>query len=139
MKVAPEEKTKLRSAINDCWKSIYFNLGRNTDNPLDDDQFLRAHWTLHNLESKSKSRREIYQLFHNSNTISEYSVHDDIPYSNLLREIFVPRNIAKDDPDKSPISVNDINDYVISLQIAVEKWYRINNPKDIHKIDSVDY
>ncbi|MCB9477835.1 MAG: DUF262 domain-containing protein, partial [Deltaproteobacteria bacterium] len=39
-----EEKLALRNTINNCWKSVYHNLGRNKENPLNDDQFLQAHY-----------------------------------------------------------------------------------------------
>ena len=35
----------LRPKINDAWKTIYEYLGKNPDKPLDDDEFLRNHWT----------------------------------------------------------------------------------------------
>src|SRR5262249_20781428 len=41
------EKSKLRDAVNECWKSIYHNLGRNKDKPLDDDVFLNHHFVMY--------------------------------------------------------------------------------------------
>lgn len=41
------EKKKLRSAINESWKSVYHHLGRNKDKPLDDDLFLLNHFVLY--------------------------------------------------------------------------------------------
>ncbi|WP_237333039.1 DUF262 domain-containing protein, partial [Vibrio anguillarum] len=35
-----DEVKKLRLSTNECWKTIYHQLGRNKDNPLDDDAFL---------------------------------------------------------------------------------------------------
>lgn len=36
------EKEKLRNSINETWKSVYHNLGRNKNNPLDDDIFQKC-------------------------------------------------------------------------------------------------
>ena len=41
------ERTQLRKTINLCWKAIYHHLGRNKDNPLDDDLFLLNHFILY--------------------------------------------------------------------------------------------
>ncbi|PZO47712.1 MAG: hypothetical protein DCF15_18695, partial [Phormidesmis priestleyi] len=51
------EKRALRRTINDCWKAIYHNLGRNKNNPLDDDQFLAAHYLLY-FSSLTRDRNE---------------------------------------------------------------------------------
>src|SRR5690554_5384959 len=37
----------IRDQINDAWKDIYYNLGRNKRNPLSDDDFLVAHWIMY--------------------------------------------------------------------------------------------
>src|SRR5690606_27515236 len=37
-------KQQLRKNINDAWKEVYYQLGRNQNAPLSDDDFLRAHW-----------------------------------------------------------------------------------------------
>ena len=38
------DKYTLRETINNAWKEIYKQLGRNKEIPLSDDDFLRAHW-----------------------------------------------------------------------------------------------
>ena len=38
------DKDQLRKNINDAWKEVYYQLGRNQNAPLSDDEFLRAHW-----------------------------------------------------------------------------------------------
>ena len=37
-------RKNLRDTINDAWKGVYHQLGRNKSCPLNDDDFLRAHW-----------------------------------------------------------------------------------------------
>ncbi len=41
------ERRDLRDLINDAWKEVYFQLGRNKAKPLNDDDFLRAHWMMY--------------------------------------------------------------------------------------------
>ena len=56
---APEEvsddmKQNTRKKINDAWKEIYHQLGRNKTSPLNDDEFLRAHWIMYFKYSRVK-------------------------------------------------------------------------------------
>ena len=46
----------IRNQINDAWKDIYYNLGRNKKNPLPDDDFLVAHWIMYFQYSREKRR-----------------------------------------------------------------------------------
>lgn len=42
-----KRKTAFRDLINDTWKEVYYQLGRNKYALLSDDEFLRAHWVLY--------------------------------------------------------------------------------------------
>jgi uncharacterized protein with ParB-like and HNH nuclease domain len=42
-----KEKAELRKRINDSWRDIYYQLGRNKDNSLNDDDYLKAHWIMY--------------------------------------------------------------------------------------------
>ena len=42
-----DDKQALREKINDTWKEVYYQLGRNKQNPLNDDDFLVAHWIMY--------------------------------------------------------------------------------------------
>ena len=46
----------LRNLINDAWKEVYFQLGRNKSKPLNDDDFLRAHWMMYFKFSRQTGR-----------------------------------------------------------------------------------
>ena len=41
------ERKSIRDAINDAWKEVYHQLGRNDKRPLNDDEFLKAHWIMY--------------------------------------------------------------------------------------------
>lgn len=129
-KTSDSEKNKLRKRVNECWKSIYHNLGRNKDNPLKDDVFLRNHFLIYFgkkifADAKKDFKEDIsYHHFLKSRRGRhnlEYPVF-------LLEQHFVTKNIkCQNIPDG--IDMNDVYNYVNSLQKSVETWYKIFNPK----------
>lgn len=117
------EQQKLRRAINDCWKALYYNLGRNKNQPLDDDRFLFTHYTIY--FGKTLGDKEISDELLYSRRIyrADYA-------SDLLEKRFVTRNVMPDAPADEKITLKDVYQYVSSLQEAVELWYKIWNPFD---------
>lgn len=70
----PAERKNLRETINDAWKEVYSQLGRNKLRPLNDDDFLKAHWTMY----------------------FKYSRQTGCDYINfLLNEQFTPQKVHK--------------------------------------------
>ncbi len=66
------DRKTLRYHINSAWKEVYHQLGRNEKRPLNDDDFLKAHWILFFKYSRKRG-------------------NDYIEY--LLKEYFSPKNI----------------------------------------------
>lgn len=100
-------KDVLRKKINDSWKTIYEYLGKNPNNSLDDNQFLRNHWTMYFKYSRRKG--------------------DD--YINfLLDEKFTSQNILNPRSHSEALSVEEIEEYVTNLQKAIVPWFYIHNP-----------
>src|SRR5690606_1532884 len=58
----PSERKSLRDAVNDAWKEEYHQLGRNKSRPLNDDDFLRANWTMYFKYSRKTGRDYIQFL-----------------------------------------------------------------------------
>lgn len=115
------EKNSLRKRINECWKSIYHNLGRNKLNPLDDDRFLVNHFMIYfgnELWSKKDFENRRIRLPH------FYSYQRDDYANYLLEKKFTTKNI-----NDSKLNIKEIDNYVRSLQSSVEIWYQIHNPK----------
>ncbi len=107
-----EEKNQLREQINKSWKTIYSYLGKNKDQLLNDDDFLKNH---------------TYMYFRNSFFSVEgnaYSVH-------LLDKHFTTKNII----DKG-VTFSNIESYVINIQRSVEKWFEIKFP--FHSSSTLD-
>lgn len=115
------EKDKLRKSINECWKTIYHQLGRNKDNPLDDDTFLFHHFMLFfsdDLKGRIFLNGE-YEVY-----IRRYKAIYHKEY--LLENIFTIKSISQD--DNSLINIRYLYNYVSSLKSSVEIWYEIFNP-----------
>ena len=119
-----QEKTKLRSAINEAWKSIYHFLGKNKDKPLDDDLFLLNHYLLYfdnnaleentGFSSQQVRRRRInYQEFLLGNYFSSKAITN-----------------GKNSTIRKKLKVVDVYKYVKSLKVCVEIWYKILNPQE---------
>ena len=102
-----DDKAKLRKDVNEAWKTVYEYLGKNKDNPLDDDDFLRNHWIMY-----FKYERSQAGAFRNF----------------LLKSFFTPKNIL-DKKAKTKIRFNDIKNYVDSISKSVKVWFDIFNPQ----------
>lgn len=94
-------KEQMRNDINMVWKTIYEYLGKNTEKPLNDDDFLYNHWIMYFKYDRSKS--EVYANF-------------------LLKEKFTSKNVLS-----KKISYEDIHQYIESLKESIEQWYYIHN------------
>jgi len=116
------ERSKLRRAINDCWKTIYHNLGRNKEQPLDDDLFLSTHYIVY----FGKSIIESVPIEENIIFTRHYRTGDYA--GDLLEQRFIAKNVTSDAPTKSRISLADVYRYVSSLQESVDIWYKMYNP-----------
>lgn len=55
-------RLSLRETVNDGWKEVYHQLGRNASHPLNDDDFLRAHWTMYFKYSRKTGQDYIHFL-----------------------------------------------------------------------------
>lgn len=111
------EKIALRRIVNDCWKAIYHHLGRNKNNPLNDDLFLLNHFLLYfDQESFHYAQITFSHRFNDEN---------DAFFKNyLLEEKFTVKSIH----GEKAITIIEVKDYVTSLKASVEIWYQILNP-----------
>lgn len=122
----------LRELINKAWREVYYQLGRNENDLLSDDEFLRAHWIMYFAYSRKKGDDYIKFL------LRKFS-HKSI-FENVLQAMpeedddSIPDPGADDDendelPDSpEPVSGDflqpkEIMDYVNSLNEAAEFWY----------------
>ena len=134
------EKEHLRKNINDAWKEVYYQLGRNQNAPLSDDDFLRAHWItyykysrkggddyIHFLLSKF-SAKNVFEKF---TTIIQTNGADPLPGFDSADD----DDSTDDTPESETVLVSrlapmEISDYVNSLKELAEYWYYSFFPND---------
>lgn len=110
------EVSSIRDEINDAWSEIYYQLGKNKDNKLDDDDYLRNHWILY----------------------FKYSRKTGDDYVNfLLNKHFIPLSVydLSEKAKKQTLMPNDILDYVRNIKSTAKYWYYSSNPEDFSKLN----
>lgn len=115
------ERAKLRRAINDCWRTIYHNLGRNKNQPLSDDWFLLTHFLTYFGKLSHKLSGGDDRFFFRNFIVPENA-------SILLEKLFITKNLARDTMGDFQVTLKSVYDYVSSLQDSIKIWYNINNP-----------
>ena len=96
-------RNRLRKDVNETWKTIYEYLGKNKDNPLDDDDFLRNHWIMYFKYDRKQSAA--YAKF-------------------LLNEKFTSKNALNGE-----LKISDIKEYIDSLSKSIKSWFYLYNPE----------
>ena len=97
----------LRNKVNSAWKTMYEYLGKNPEAPLNEGFFLRNHWTMYFKYSRNKG-------------------DDYINY--LLNDKFTARNVTHPKTSNDKVTVDNISNYVMSLQESIRHWFYIHNP-----------
>ena len=98
-----DEKRTLRKNINETWKTVYEYLGKNKNNTMDDDEFLKNHWIMY----------------------FEYNRKESGAYAKfLLNKKFTARKALANE-----ITFDEIKNYVDSLSKSVKKWFYLYNPE----------
>lgn len=104
------EKNILIDSINTAWSTIYQELGANKEDPLPDDDFIKAHWIAY-FERYNRSEANAYA-------------------TNLFNEHFTIERIY----DNS-LSTAEIRKYVKSLQGSSIVWNKMHNPDSFIKAE----
>lgn len=124
------DKEALRKLINDAWKEVYFQLGRNENTPLSDDEFLRAHWIIYFAYSRKKGDDYIRFL------LRKFSAKNIFEKKHILTEDIsatVSNDTDADEDQDDTVEVDaavisklepvEIRDYVNSLMDMAKFWY----------------
>jgi hypothetical protein len=138
----PAARKSLRDSINDAWKEVYFQLGRNRLRPLNDDDFLKAHWTMYFKYSRQTGRDYVRFLLEDEFTPKR--VHRKVVQSVTIEETEEQAwdeelNDAESESDGEDVSEKtievaelrptDIRDYVLSLKDSSTHWFRSFYPE----------
>jgi len=135
------ERASLRARVNDTWKEVYYQLGRNKTRPLNDDDFLRAHWTMYFKYSRQTGQDYIHFLL--DEQFTPQKVHKKVEHKVALEEAEEQRaeldvETADDENGEEPekripeqfaqLRPNDIRDYVLSLKQCAVHWFNTFYP-----------
>lgn len=130
-----ENERALREMINGAWKEVYYQLGRNENDPLSDDEFLRAHWIIYFSYSRKKGDDYIKFLLRK---FSHKSIFEESVSANEMED----EEEADDEADESEeipviqeedsgfLRPGEIADYVNSLKETAEFWYYTYFPEE---------
>jgi len=148
--VAQNVQDAARKNINDTWGEIYHQLGKNKKKPLNDDEFLKAHWIMYFKYSRKKGNDYIRyllddyfspkQVFEKTKVSTkdlemvEELIDEDINDGDDVAEDETPYN----SDSRSKLQITEINDYVNSLKGASEHWYNSFFPENNAAFSSVE-
>ncbi len=138
-RVDDAEKAALRKKVNESWGIIYCNLGRNKDNPLADDDFLRAHWIMYFKYSRKTGKDYIHFLL--GEHFSSKRVLGQVPITSTINDTTELRDSKDDEFDEdetandvndqdtqSKLNISDIAEYSKSIYEASAHWFASFNP-----------
>ena len=133
-----DERAVLREKINDAWKEVYYQLGRNKQKPLSDDDFLVAHWIMYFQYTRQKGDDYIRFLLEEKFTPQNIFGKTEVKVTSVVEVSEVRDSVDEDDASetevderivlRSKLSPKEIEDYVGSLKSAAVHWYNTFNP-----------
>ena len=137
------ERQSLRDTINDAWKEVYHQLGRNKTKPLNDDDFLRAHWIMYFKYSRKTGRDYIRFLLEEEFTAQKIhkKVVRYVPLEGVeeqrddmeLEEEPIDEDEAAEEEmtavTSAQLSPTEIRDYVLSLKESSVHWFNSFYPE----------
>ena len=135
------ERFSLREDINSAWKEVYHQLGRNEKRPLNDDDFLKAHWIMYFKYSRKRGSDYI-----------QFLLDEQFPPQKVHKK--VEREVTLDLPEeqRTEFEIDDsenehgevieegtkittallqpieISDYVHSLKTSAVHWFNSHYP-----------
>jgi len=137
----PDERTSLRERINDAWKEVYYQLGRNKRYPLNDDDFLIAHWIMYFQYTREKGDDYIRFLLEQKFTPQNIYAKTEVRVTSIqeFEEIKEDDEIDQEEVEmngngeektvlRSKLTPKEIEDYVNSLKSAAVHWYNTHHP-----------
>lgn len=137
----PDERISLREKINDAWKEVYYQLGRNKKYPLNDDDFLVAHWIMYFQYTREKGDDYIRFLLEQKFTPQNIYAKTEVKVSSIqeFEEIREDEETDQEEVEtngngdektilRSKLTPKEIEDYVNSLKSAAVHWYNTHHP-----------
>ncbi len=137
-------RVSLRNSINAAWKEIYRQLGRYKQHPLNDDDFLQAHWRMSFQYSRQKANEYINFLLNEK--FSPKNVCKRKENEVALERVEEVLDITEIDDDINEIDgkesltntewlpPKEILEYVDSLKASVVYWFKSFHPRECNDI-----
>lgn len=132
-------RKSLRDDINAAWKQVYYQLGRNEKKPLNDDDFLKAHWIMTFMYTRKKG--DDYINFLLNEYFTPRNIHLKIEKEVILEQVeetktdFVfedeePENFEEEAKSTtvSVLAPKSIREYVNSLKSSAVHWFNSHYP-----------
>jgi uncharacterized protein with ParB-like and HNH nuclease domain len=132
-------RKSLRDDINAAWKQVYYQLGRNEKKPLNDDDFLKAHWIMTFMYSRKKG--DDYINFLLNEYFTPKSIHKKIEKEVVIEQVEETKTdfeFADDEPENgeeetktislSALEPKKIREYVNSLKASAVHWFNSHYP-----------
>ncbi|MFW5852507.1 MAG: DUF262 domain-containing protein [Nanoarchaeota archaeon] len=132
-----DDTKALREKINETWKEVYYQLGKNKKRILADDDFLQAHWIMYYPYKRVKGGEYInfllYKQFIPQNVLKKVETKDKSleNYEELkdeLEEELNEDNNSIEPVKKAKLPPKEIEEYILSLKAAASHWYNTFNP-----------
>ena len=137
-KELPKDKQMhLRKEINDAWKEVYKELGRNCKHPLNDDEFLRNHWVLFFTYSRNAGNDYIIDLLNrrfNQKAVLGKKRIVEFKEINDIDDEETENNKTLVNFDDKKLTPQEILKYVNSLKEVSKYWYYSYNPHDYKEL-----
>ena len=138
------DRRSLRNAINSAWKEVYYQLGRNDKHPLNDDDFLKAHWIMYFQYSRKQGK--VYIKFLLDEQFSPKKIHKKIPCEVNIESPEEQRTDSEiddvdneeDEVEENPVATTallspiEIRKYVDSLKESAVHWFNSYYPHLAH-------
>jgi hypothetical protein len=139
--LSQDEKVILRSEINNAWANVYHQLGRNKQQPLNDDEFLRAHWIMYFKYSRKKGNDYIHYLLDEQFEPKRVMSRVEFVTAGFDEIVDYRDDDMEDESDSEPepveriqevdrLPVEEISEYVGSLKTAALHWYNQHFPEN---------
>lgn len=105
-KLRKAQRKELKKSINTAWITIYQSLGKNKENPLDDEDFVKNHWITF-FDNYNRSEANVYANFLFDSYFNLQSVYD------------------------KSLTARSTEKYVKSLQKCSVRWNQLHHPRDL--------
>lgn len=141
--VDEDNKTAVRNNINDAWKTVYEYLGKNKNKPLNDNEFLQAHWMIY--FGYTRSNKVTYDSFLLNDYFTQQNISNDynLELNTIDNELFIDEEYDNEEiiieekvnNKKEKLTIGSINNYINSMKSLIPYWYQIHYPNEIENKD----